>query len=78
MKVILFLERFFSKFIDFTRINPILWFMNHVFEIVEIRKKGNIVKKDYLQILIDCQTLTTIVNIFLFFFLNLILKFLIF
>nr|ARQ84123.1 cytochrome P450 [Brachionus plicatilis] len=60
MEVILFLEKFLSNFIDFTRINPILWFMNHVFEIVEIRKKGNIVKKDYLQLLINCQTLTTI------------------
>lgn len=70
MEVILFLEKFLSKFIDFTRINPILWFMNHVFEIVEIRRKGNVAKRDYLQILIDCQTLTTIVLINKYIFFN--------
>nr|UOU03272.1 cytochrome P450 3045C2 [Brachionus rubens] len=69
METILILERFMSRFVDFTRLNPILWFMNHTFELVEIRKMENIRKKDYLQILIDCEKLTTLevkINLALF------------
>ncbi|CAF0869176.1 unnamed protein product [Brachionus calyciflorus] len=69
MEIIENLERFMSRFYDFTRHYPILWFMKHVFELVEIRKRENIKKNDYLQILIDCKSLTTLevkINLALF------------
>lgn len=51
-----FFERPLSYIIDFSKINPIFWFVNHVFEIVEMRKSQKIKKKDYLQLLLDAES----------------------
>nr|UOU03273.1 cytochrome P450 3045C1-1 [Brachionus rubens] len=56
LQAIFISSKLFSYFIDFGRIHPLVWFMNHVFELVEIRKKGNVKKKDYLQLLIDTES----------------------
>ncbi|CAF1054545.1 unnamed protein product, partial [Brachionus calyciflorus] len=49
-------EWLFSRFIDFSRFNPLIWFMNHLFHLIELRKSEKIKKKDYLQILIDAAS----------------------
>nr|QEV83793.1 cytochrome P450 [Brachionus rotundiformis] len=50
------LQKAMSTLYDFSRINPTLWFVSHIFEIVELRKKQNLRKKDYLQLLLDVES----------------------
>nr|AHL88984.1 cytochrome p450 3045C1 [Brachionus koreanus] len=50
------MQKVMSNLIDFSRINPSVWFVNHVFEIVETRKKQTFRKKDYLQLLLDAES----------------------
>lgn len=50
------MQKVMSNLIDFSKINPSIWFVNHVFEIVETRKRQTNKKKDYLQLLLDAES----------------------
>lgn len=55
LKLALLSEKFLNGFIDFTKYDPLYWFMNHLFKIVEIRKSNENKRKDFLQLLIDAE-----------------------
>ena len=56
LEILTLLQKPLSYVIDFSRINPSFWFVNHVFEIVEMRKSQALKKKDYLQLLLDAES----------------------
>ncbi|RNA25033.1 cytochrome p450 -like protein, partial [Brachionus plicatilis] len=55
LKLALFSENYLNRFVDFTKYDPLYWFMNHLFKIVEIRKCDENRRRDYLQLLIDAE-----------------------
>nr|QEV83794.1 cytochrome P450 [Brachionus rotundiformis] len=55
IRIMLFSENYLYRLIDFTKYDPLYWFMNHLFKIVEIRKLDANKRKDYLQLLIDAE-----------------------
>ncbi|CAF0926627.1 unnamed protein product [Brachionus calyciflorus] len=56
LQTVIILEKFFSLFIDFNLFYPIIWFTNHVFEIVDRHKMEKGKKKNFLQLLIDAES----------------------
>ena len=51
----LFSEKYLNFFMDIAKYDPLYWFMNNLFKIVEIRKSNSSKRKDYLQLLIDAE-----------------------